>query len=138
MFLFCESSDILYRAGAGGGRDKNSADVEIGFVCVPDFICIFVFAWHRNFIICCCGDVPRPGSIYGVIITGLTYLTPIFYPIEILPGWVKTLVEMNPLTSFVEMFRDAVLYGVVPGMELHIKMHRSMRGCTSVRNMELY
>ena len=59
--------------------------------------------------------------LYGVIITGLTYLTPIFYPIEILPGWVKTLVEMNPLTSFVEMFRDAVLYGVVPGMELHIR-----------------
>ena len=59
--------------------------------------------------------------LYGVIITGLMYLTPIFYPLEILPGWVRTIVELNPITSFIQMFRDAVLYGVVSGPDLHIK-----------------
>ena len=59
--------------------------------------------------------------LYGVLITAWLYLTPIFYPINILPGWVRTIVEINPITNFVEMFRNAILYGTASGWELHLR-----------------
>lgn len=59
--------------------------------------------------------------LYGVILTAWTYLTPIFYPVEILPGWVRTIVSLNPLTNIIEMLRDVVMYGIVPSGMLHVK-----------------
>lgn len=47
--------------------------------------------------------------LYGVFITALTYLTPLFYPIDILPDMVRYLVEhFNPLFVYVDMFRQCV------------------------------
>ena len=44
--------------------------------------------------------------LYGVLITAWMYMTPIFYPVDMLPGWVADLVRLNPLANFIEMFRD--------------------------------
>lgn len=51
--------------------------------------------------------------IYGVLITAWMYLTPIFYPVDILPaGFVSDVVlYWNPMYYYVKQFRDAVLYG---------------------------
>ena len=38
------------------------------------------------------------------------YLTPVIYPISILPEWLRRLVMLNPLTNVLNMFRDVVLY----------------------------
>jgi len=47
--------------------------------------------------------------IYSVIVTALNYLTPLFYPIEILPEQVKFFVtHFNPLYLYVQQFRDCV------------------------------
>jgi len=54
--------------------------------------------------------------LYGVSITLLTYLTPIFYPIDILPGWVQNIVGLNPIYHFVDYFRCLALYGTVPDL----------------------
>ena len=59
--------------------------------------------------------------LYGILITAWTYLTPIFYPIEMLPGWVRTIVSLNPLTNIIEMLREVVMYGMVPSVLLHVK-----------------
>ncbi|RPF42139.1 ABC-2 type transport system permease protein [Hydrogenoanaerobacterium saccharovorans] len=53
---------------------------------------------------------------YGVFILAWTYLTPIFYPVEILPPTVLTLMKLNPMYHYVGYFRDLILYGIVPGM----------------------
>ena len=42
--------------------------------------------------------------LYGVLITAWMYMTPIFYPVDMLPGWVADLVRLNPLANFIEMF----------------------------------
>lgn len=52
--------------------------------------------------------------LYGVVTVAWSYLTPIFYPMDILPDNIKTLVKFNPLTQFVEMMRSVVLYGQAP------------------------
>lgn len=54
--------------------------------------------------------------IYGVVLTALTYLTPVFYPIEALPEWVANIVRLNPLFHLVFYFRNIALYGVWPSL----------------------
>lgn len=55
--------------------------------------------------------------LYGVLVMGLTYLTPIFYDASALqkssPA-VYQLLSLNPLYWFVAMFREVVLYGNAP------------------------
>ncbi|MGL4606011.1 MAG: ABC transporter permease [Eubacteriaceae bacterium] len=60
------------------------------------------------------------GHLYGVWITAWMYLTPIIYPIEILPDFVKRLLLLNPLYYFVECFREVLLYGTVPSLGLNL------------------
>jgi lipopolysaccharide transport system permease protein len=49
--------------------------------------------------------------IYNAITTAWMYLTPILYPIERLPEWLRWMVEhLNPMYFFIEQFRDIVYY----------------------------
>lgn len=52
--------------------------------------------------------------LYGVLVTLLAYMTPIFYPIEIIPQQFLIFFKLNPLYAAVTSFRDIVLYGVFP------------------------
>jgi len=49
-----------------------------------------------------------------VILSVLMYLTPIFYPKEIVPPKMRWIVRFNPLRSILEVFRDPIYYGKVP------------------------
>ena len=51
--------------------------------------------------------------LYSVLMTVLLYLSPVIYPITILPDWLRGLVLLNPLTNIITMFRDAVLYNAM-------------------------
>jgi ABC-type polysaccharide/polyol phosphate export permease len=44
-------------------------------------------------------------SIFGVLISFMMYLSPIFYPKEILSDRMLTIVNTNPLTSYLDVFR---------------------------------
>lgn len=52
--------------------------------------------------------------LYSVFTTGLLYLTPVIYPMSILPESVRTVVNINPLTNMVQMFRDVMFYNTLP------------------------
>lgn len=52
--------------------------------------------------------------LYSVFLTALMYLTPVIYPINMLPGWVRMIVNLNPLTNILNIFRDVVIYNTVP------------------------
>lgn len=54
--------------------------------------------------------------LYSVFITALMYLTPVIYPITILPEWIKNIVLLNPVTNYLTMFRDVMLYNNFPGI----------------------
>ena len=54
--------------------------------------------------------------IYKAITTAWMYLTPIFYPLERLPGVLQLLIKaFNPMYYYVAQFRDVALYGHMPG-----------------------
>jgi ABC-type polysaccharide/polyol phosphate export permease len=48
-------------------------------------------------------------EMYLVILTALNYLTPVFYPIDILPPWLQRLELYNPLYLFVSAAQHAVV-----------------------------
>jgi ABC-2 type transport system permease protein len=48
-------------------------------------------------------------EIYTVFITAVNYLTPVFYPVTILPTWVQQVEKYNPLYLYMDMARTAVI-----------------------------
>ncbi len=60
-------------------------------------------------------------DICAVALTILTYLTPIFYPIGVVPEKYRIFVHMNPMYYFVEMFRQPIHSGVLPDAELVLR-----------------
>ncbi|HYO15035.1 MAG TPA: ABC transporter permease [Thermoanaerobaculia bacterium] len=53
-------------------------------------------------------------ELIGVILSVLMYLTPVIYPMEILPERYRWLVRFNPVRSILEVFRDPIYQGEVP------------------------
>ena len=49
--------------------------------------------------------------LYGVLITALTYLTPVIYPISILPAKIRFFVELNPLTGILMFYNTLPTVG---------------------------
>jgi lipopolysaccharide transport system permease protein len=50
--------------------------------------------------------------LWGVVSTAWMYLTPIFYPVSLLPGWLRTVVTaFNPMYYYITSFRYFVLGG---------------------------
>ena len=55
--------------------------------------------------------------LYSVLLTALSYATPIFYPEKIIPPEYTGLLTYNPLTYFLHAFREVVYLGGLPQME---------------------
>ncbi|CAH8767336.1 ABC transporter permease [Paenibacillus dendritiformis] len=58
--------------------------------------------------------------LYSIVLMIIMYMTPIFYPASIIPAKYMPIIKLNPLYSVVEMFRDVVIYGQLPGLGLHL------------------
>jgi ABC-type polysaccharide/polyol phosphate export permease len=53
-------------------------------------------------------------ELVGVLMMLAFYLTPVFYPKEIIPADYLWLVRFNPLRSLLEVFRDPIYFGKIP------------------------
>lgn len=53
--------------------------------------------------------------IYQIFLTAWFYLTPIIYPINILPAKYVWYMNLNPLYNLLEMFRGPICFGIIPG-----------------------
>lgn len=58
--------------------------------------------------------------LYGVLTMAWMYLTPIFYPIESIPAEVVPIITANPMYHYITFFRQIVLYGTVPSINMWI------------------
>lgn len=52
-------------------------------------------------------------QVLGLVLNAWFYLTPIVYPLSLVPEWVQPLVLFNPLTALVELYRQALLGGTL-------------------------
>ena len=57
--------------------------------------------------------------IYDVILKLLSYLSAIFYNINILEPWMQKLFLLNPVYVFIKYFRDIVIDSVIPPLWFH-------------------
>lgn len=53
-------------------------------------------------------------ELVGVLMMLAFYLTPVFYPKDIIPADYAWLVRFNPLRSLLEVFRDPIYFGKIP------------------------
>lgn len=58
------------------------------------------------------GDVKH---LYSVILTLWMYCSAIFYPVESLEGFIRTVIEINPIFNYIDFLRTIIMYGKVPG-----------------------
>ena len=54
--------------------------------------------------------------IWGVFTTAWMYATPLFYPVDMLDGWMVNLMQFNPMYHYITYFRDIVMWGTAPGL----------------------
>lgn len=54
------------------------------------------------------------GQMVGVVVMGLLFLSPIFYPLDAVPESVRGFIRLNPVGSLVDMVRGALVFGVLP------------------------
>jgi len=54
--------------------------------------------------------------LYSVLLTMWMFLTPIMYPVDILPPWLIPYYGFNPLYHFVDYFRSVAMWGTVPDL----------------------
>ena len=53
-----------------------------------------------------------------VFLTLLFYITPILYPLELVPERWEPILQINPLTSLIEAWRDLFMNNALPGLDL--------------------
>lgn len=59
--------------------------------------------------------------LYEIFLTLWTYLTPMFYSLDILkPGFISKVINLNPMTHFVTMFRNMIQNGAVPCIQEYL------------------
>jgi ABC-2 type transport system permease protein len=58
--------------------------------------------------------------LWGVWTTAWMYLTPIIYPMDILPGFMQAILKFNPLVYYVEYARSVMIYGTIPGISQNL------------------
>jgi lipopolysaccharide transport system permease protein len=69
-------------------------------------------------------------QLVGLVVSALMFLTPIFYPVQALPEWLRPVTFINPLTAPIEALRQVVIAGgEVPWGALGVTLGSGMLAC---------
>ncbi len=84
-------------------------------IVIPLFILLVGLSWCFSALGVFLRDI---NHLMGMVITLLLFLSPVFYTLEMIPQPYRLLMYLNPLTPFIEMFRNAVLFNQAPSLLL--------------------
>jgi ABC-2 type transport system permease protein len=70
--------------------------------------------------------------IYEVILTTWMYLTPIIYPLDIVPDQLVWMIRLNPIYYLVESFRKPIFEGVLPSGKIVLVACACALGCLAL------
>jgi len=59
-------------------------------------------------------------EMYGIVLMAWMYITPVIYPLDILPDKIRQLIQFNPMVYIVDLFRMLVFYGIFPSAQTWI------------------
>lgn len=54
------------------------------------------------------------GQLLGMVLSAMMFLSPIFFPMEALPEWIRSWMFLNPLALVITQTREVILLGVWP------------------------
>lgn len=84
-------------------------------------IYVAIFSAGFGMILCSVGIFFRDlEHIYSVILTIWMYLTPVIYPLNILPKKYMGIMLSNPMYYFIDYFRQTVIYGNIPTLHYNL------------------
>ena len=84
-------------------------------------VCTLIFSLGLSLILSSVNVFFRDiGHLYSVWTVAWMYLTPVIYPVEVLPERILPVMKFNPMFHYVTYFRDVVMYGTVPSLNTHI------------------
>ena len=87
------------------------------------FLCMILFSLGLGYILACLygifGDIKH---LYSVLLVMWMYLSAIFYPVTLLSGPVRVIVENNPVYNFIACFRKCMIYGQWPNSAELLRM----------------
>ena len=84
-------------------------------VVVPIFF-VFLFCCGMGMILAALAVYFRDViHLYSVVTMAWMYLTPIFYPLESVSPAIQSVIKLNPMYHFINVFRNLVMLGNIPG-----------------------
>lgn len=117
LINLCFSFIALYIMIIASGLKITILHVLIPF----GMIGLFLFTVGFSYLLACMMVFFRDMQfLHGIIITAWTYLTPIFYPENILPDQFKWVLQVNPIHHYIKYIRSIILYNQVPSMSEHL------------------
>ena len=99
----------------------TGASFHFTTVMLPVFLLYFLmFVFGVGFILSTATVFFRDlEHLYGVVLSALHFLTPVFYPVDLLPPWLQQIMVLNPLYNYINMFRNIMIYGNWPTLTEH-------------------
>jgi lipopolysaccharide transport system permease protein len=85
--------------------------VFIPIVMLPLVLVIIGISWMLASLGVYLRDI---GQTIAIVTTVLMFLSPVFYPVAAVPGKLKTLIMLNPLTFIIEQARQVAIWGHSP------------------------
>lgn len=87
--------------------------------CVPLLLIQQIFALGLGMVLGTINVFFRDvGQFIGIVLQFWFWLTPIIYPVTILPERIRNIIELNPMTRVVAAYQEIVLHGHLPQWSL--------------------
>lgn len=108
----------LYGVILISGSGETKCHITVLHLLLPySYLCLLIFTVGVGFILSTLTVFLRDMLyIYGIVITILTYFTPIMYDISMLDPWIQQVLKLNPLYHYITFARTIILYDQVPGL----------------------
>lgn len=98
------------------GSGETKCHITVIHLLLPySYLCLLLFTIGAGFILSTISVFLRDMFyIYGIVLTILTYFTPIMYDINMLDPWIQQVLKLNPLYHYITFARTIILYGQMP------------------------
>jgi ABC-type polysaccharide/polyol phosphate export permease len=93
--------------------------ININWLYLPIFfVTLFMFTLGVGFFLAALNVKMRDTQyLYGIAITLLNYVTPIFYPVSSLSPRFQMVMQFNPLYQYVSLIREIMFEGITPSLQ---------------------
>ncbi|KJS15155.1 MAG: sugar ABC transporter permease [Peptococcaceae bacterium BRH_c4b] len=85
--------------------------VFLPLVLLPLLLLILGFGWFLSSLGVYLRDI---GQVVGIVVQALMFLSPIFYPVSVIPVELRPIYYLNPMSYVVEDMRRVIIWGQMP------------------------